>query len=89
VLWRGTPQRGSRARPGSFHDIPARSPPDISAIAAGSVCLVAAWRVRRCMTTTPQEPDSDPEIAPSGDPSNDPIETDPEQPPNTEPDEDL
>jgi hypothetical protein len=36
------------------------------------------------MTTTPQEPGSDPEIVPSGNP--DPIQTDPAQDPAPEPD---
>jgi len=38
------------------------------------------------MTTTPHEPDSDPEIVPSGDPTLAPIETDPDQEPSSQPD---
>jgi hypothetical protein len=42
------------------------------------------------MTTTPQEPDADPEIVPSGDPSHQPIETtEPDQDPGSEPSEDT
>jgi hypothetical protein len=42
--------------------------------------------VRMRMTTTPHEPDSDPEIVPSGDPTLAPIETDPDQEPSSQPD---